>query len=295
MQWGLEHMEIKNRLFPYPVLCVENDDYENSEFDVITKVKEELNNIVIDFDIRLSGVPKIQWLVHDNNAQYVIHIECSSTAFRTIIKTSETKKTVHIPKSRVNGEIALLATIVAEKDITDYSCNNLNEDYDETISFSRGSILAYKNLPKIYVSKNYEELAGDNPFFTVVKRTDGDGVAKLPVTYNLSDAKIKILVTEKIYDEYIKFYSNPNMEPLMNTLLVMPALAHMVDEVRENGPEEYKELHWYQKINKACKLQGKDFLEDIIHSEASCMDIAQEMLQMPIERAFDCLSRVIEE
>ena len=27
-------MEIKNRLFPYPVLCVDNDDYIGSEFYV---------------------------------------------------------------------------------------------------------------------------------------------------------------------------------------------------------------------------------------------------------------------
>lgn len=293
--WGLEHMEIKNRLFPYPVLCVENDDYENCEFNVITKVHEELNDIVIDFDIQLVGIPEMQWLIRDNNAQYVIHIECSSTAYRTIIKTAETKKTVRIPKSRVNIEISLLATVVAEKDIINFNSNNLNEDYDESISFRRGSILAYKNLPKIYVTKNYEELAGDNSFFTVVKRIDGDGIQNLPVTYSLADSKIKILVSEKIYDEYIKYHKNPTMEPLMNTLLVMPAIAHMIDEIRANTAEEYKQYYWYQKINKACKLQGKDFVEDIINSEASCMDVAQEMLQLPIERAFECLSRVIEE
>ena len=288
-------MEIKNRLFPYPVLCVENDDYENCEFDVKTELREDLNNIIIDFDIKLVGIPEIQWLIRDNNAQFVIHIECSSTAYRTIVKTSETKKTIRIPKSKVNIEIALLATIVAEKDIVDFTSVNLNEDYDEAVNFNRGSILAYRNLPKINVIKNYEELAGDNSFFTVVKRIDENGVEKLPVTYNLSDPKIKILVSETIYDEYVKFHNNPNMEPLLNTLLVMPAIAHMIDEVRANGVEEYKPYYWYQKINKACKLQGKDFVVDIIESESSCMDIAQQMLQMPIERAFESLIRIVEE
>ena len=33
-------MEIKNRLFPYPVLCDNNDDYIESKFDV-TVTKEE--------------------------------------------------------------------------------------------------------------------------------------------------------------------------------------------------------------------------------------------------------------
>ena len=35
-------MEIKNRLFPYPVLCEENDDYVDCSFNIKTEVKEEL-------------------------------------------------------------------------------------------------------------------------------------------------------------------------------------------------------------------------------------------------------------
>lgn len=27
-------MEIRNRLFPYPALCLDNDDYVDSSFDV---------------------------------------------------------------------------------------------------------------------------------------------------------------------------------------------------------------------------------------------------------------------
>ena len=49
MLWGLERMEIKNRLFPYPVLCADNDDYENSVFDVIVEKDDELNDIGIKF------------------------------------------------------------------------------------------------------------------------------------------------------------------------------------------------------------------------------------------------------
>ena len=41
-------MEIKNRLFPYPVLCEENDDYVDCSFNIKTEVKEELNDIVIE-------------------------------------------------------------------------------------------------------------------------------------------------------------------------------------------------------------------------------------------------------
>ena len=289
-------MEIKNRLFPYPVLCVENDDYENCSFDVNTKVKEEINDIVLDFDIKLENNEELQWLIRDGYAQFVIHIECSSTAFRTMVTSVGNKKSVRIPKARVNNVISLLGMIVAEKDIVGFKSKLLNEDYDEEINFNRGAILAYRNLPKVYVTKNYEELAGDNSFFTVIKRTDIEEAESLPVVYDITDAKIKILVSEKTYDEYIKYHANPTMQPLLNTLLVMPAIAHMVDELRNCGDiERFKPLYWFQKISKSCKLQGKDFVNDIIDSDLPCVEVAQAMLQMPIERAFECLSRVIEE
>lgn len=296
MQWGLKHMEIKNRLFPYPVLCVENDDYTNCSFDVKTKVKEDINDIILDFDILLENNEELRWLIRDGYAKVVIHIECSSTAFRTMVIPVGNKKTVRIPKSIINNVINLLGAIVADKDIVGFKSKLLNEDYDEEISFNRGSILAYRNLPKIYISKNYEELVGDDSFFTVIKRMDIEEVESLPVIYDITDSKIKILVSEKTYNEYIKYHANPIMQPLLNTLLVMPAIAYMVDELRScDDIEQIKPLYWFQRISKSYKMQGKDFINDIINSDSSCVEIAQSMLQMPIEKAFECLSKVIEE
>lgn len=289
-------MEIKNRLFPYPVLCIENDDYEDCSFDIDTRVKEEINDIVLDFNFKLENNEELQWLIRDGNAKFVIHIECSYTAFRTMVTSIGNQKSIRIPKAKVNHAISLLGMIVAEKDIIGFKSKHLNEDYEEEINFSRGAILAYKNIPKVLVTKNYEELAGDNSFFTIVKRTNIEEVETLPVVYNITDAKIKILVGEKIYDEYIKYHANPTMRPLLNTLLVMPAIAYMIEELRCCGDiDSFKPLYWFQKINKSYKLQGIDFVNDIINSEKTCIELAQEMLQMPIESAFECLSRVIEE
>ena len=38
-------MEIKNRLFPYPVLCEETDDYIEGCFDVEMTFEEKLSNL----------------------------------------------------------------------------------------------------------------------------------------------------------------------------------------------------------------------------------------------------------
>ena len=48
-------MEIKNRLFPYPVLCIENDDYINCEFNIKFNQFEELKEIVLQFEVELNN------------------------------------------------------------------------------------------------------------------------------------------------------------------------------------------------------------------------------------------------
>ena len=292
-------MEIKNRLFPYPVLCNENDDYEESSFHGKCNLKEELSDIILDFELTLENNKELEWLIRDGYAEYAVHIECSYTGFRTIIKKSGNHFSYRIPKSKVNIEIEIVCAIVASKKIVSFESKNLNEDYaGEDISFARGAILAYYNLPKIYVTKNYEELASENSFFTIIKRVRTDDKEINPVTYDINDAKIKIMVDEEIYDEYVKFHTNPNMEALMSSLLVMPAIMYMIETVREEGVDnldKYKPLYWYQKISKACKLQGQDFYHDYLESEKTCIEIAQQLLQNPINRAFDGLAKVIEE
>lgn len=290
-------MEIRNRLFPYPVLCIENDDYVDSSFYVECKLTEELAHLVLNFNITLENNKELQWLIREGHAEFIIHIECSSTAFRTIRKTADSSTSFLIPKARVNKEIALLGAIVAAKKISGFQSSHLNEDYsEEPINFEKGAILAYYNMPKIFVTKEYEELAGGNAFFTIIKRIKTDETEQNPVTYDINDAKIKILVDEEVYDEYIKFHTNPNMEALTGALLVMPALCFMLETIRaEASTEKYKPLYWYQKIKKACKLQGVDFENDLIQGEMTSVEIAQQLLKLPINRAFAGIARVIEE
>lgn len=290
-------MEIKNRLFPYPVLSAENDDYVNCSFNIKTNMTEEVTDLVLTFDVELVNNEELSLLIRDGYADVIVHIECSSTAYRTVVGITGNKRAFRLPKSRVNNEVYLVGMIVAKKDIKGFSSANLNEDYgSEPIDFQKGSILAYRNLPKFLIAKNYEELAGDNTFFTIIKRTSLEGAEQLPVTYELNASKIQIIVDEKTYDEYIKYHNNPLMEPITNTLLVMPAIAYMVETLRDYGYDHpFKTLFWYQKFKKACKLQGIDFEQDIIDSDKSSLEIAQEMLRYPIGRAFESLSRVIEE
>lgn len=286
-------MEIRNRLFPYPVLCMENDDYVNCGFNIRIKQTEKLKDIALQFDVDLDNKELLQ-LVREGKAEYLVHVECSNTSFRKVVRNAGNSFTYRIPKAKVNKEVYLVGMVVAKQTITNFYSSNFNEDYDEPVEFAKGSILAYRNLPRIIVLKNYEELASDDSFFTIVCKNSGQDIDE-PVTFDLNGNKIKIFVDDSIYNEYVKFHTNPVMKPLMISMLVMPALAYVIEEVRSDGIENYVSCYWYQKIKKSCELQGKRFVEDIIDGDSTSIEIAQEMLQLPLGKAFRNLSAVVEE
>ncbi len=276
-------MEIKNRLFPYPVLCEDTDDYVSGEFYVEAKLVDQgLNDILVQFDIQLDN-PGLQGLINSGMAEFVIHMECSNTAFRTVIRTFSNTEQYRIMNSRVNGDINLLGMIVAKEKIGHYTNSALNEDYDGiTLTLDKASILAYDNMDPIHIAKNYEELAEKDSIFSVVKQMRMDQNEHNAITFVLDTDKIKIRVDDDLYSSYIKYKGNSAMQPLMSSILVMPALTFMMETLRNEGVDDYASSYWFIKMEKYYALHGKNFVEDVILGDDMISEVVQEMLQLPV-------------
>lgn len=278
-------MEIKNRLFPYPVLCDETDDYVNGELSVTIDISEGISDINFKFDIELGNKEMLD-LIRMGYAKYVIHLECTSTAFRKALKTDINEISYSLPKDRVNNEVTVLVMIVAQRKIDNFFSIDLNEDYKgENITFEKASILAYRNLSKIYISKNYEELSGNDSLFSVVKIKNIDKDEEKPITFDLNGDRVKILVDEVSYDAYIRFQHN---SPIAMSLLVLPAVAYMIGELQKDY-DSFENKMWYLKMKQYYKSIGKDFIEDVIDSGRNAIELAQEMLKYPIGKTYKSL------
>lgn len=104
---GVEVSGNQEQTFPYPVLCEDTDDYTEGEFVVDTEVvSQDINTLELRFRMNLDN-PGLKGLISQGRAEYVIHIECSNTAFRTVIHTFSEEEVYRISNSRVNGEVAL--------------------------------------------------------------------------------------------------------------------------------------------------------------------------------------------
>ena len=279
-------MEIKNRLFPYPVLCADTDDYISGGFTVETEiVRQDINNLVLRFQMNLDN-PGLKKQISLGNAEYIIHNECSSTAFRTVLHTYSSEEEYRMNNSKVNGEVALLGMVVSKKEIPFYRNNSLNPDYDDIdLMIPRAAILAYYNMPKINVLKSYEEFAQEESLFSVVREMRMDQNEQRPIHFSLDPERIKIFVDEEVYSAYIQYQNNITMRPLILSILVMPALTYMMEELRL-GYESYEGYRWFVKFSNFFRQQGKDFIEDVIEGESAITEIVQEMLQLPIGKTF---------
>jgi hypothetical protein len=273
-------MEIRNRLFPYPVLCSETDDYEGN-LTVLFNQKDSMNDINVEVYFELENQAMLD-LIRNGYAEYVVHLECSSTSYRRVIKSYASQISFSFPKSRVNNEVTVLAMIVAKRRIQNYVSDDLNEDYDdESITFEKASILAYNNLPRIYIYKNYEELAENESLFSVIK-VGLPGEEPKPISFDLNSDRIKIFVDSDTYKAYIHYQHKP---AIAMSMLVLPALLYVIDELKENF-DSFERQMWFVKMKQFYKAQGKDFREDIIFSGRNAVEIAQDMLKCPIGKAY---------
>lgn len=276
-------MRINKRLFPYPVLCGDTDDYtESTEFILEPIVQENLHELIFEYGYTLK-CDSLETLIRKGQAEYVLHIECSATSFRIALKSSVPSISYRLPKSRVNGEVSLIAMIVAKVDIHSYNSSDLNEDYiGESVFFKKGSILAYQNLPSVYVTKKTEELSNAESFFSVVKHTGLDPEEIEPLSFNLYNEKIQIIVDAKTYESFVHLQHSQSIAIAM---LVLPALAYMIAEIRDNY-EALEQYLWFQRLAKFYAAQGKNFVEDVLHSAENPVMIAQEMLQNPVSKSY---------
>lgn len=277
-------MNITKRLYSYPVLSEERDDYVDSVFDAEVQYKMNgVNNLQLDFDIEMDN-KDLQNMILAGDAEYVIHIECANTSFRTAIHDISPHVSKQIPVGRINGRIEIIVLIVTKKDVSHFANSNWDDDY-RGLSFelSKGSILAYKNIPAIDIVKNYEEFNSASSIFKVYKRLTSE---PKPMEVDLSTAQIGIGVGLQEYDIYSRFCDKEELQPILNSMMVFPALVYVFEELKqENGIDNYSVRNWYVSLAKAYEKRGVNLEDELLDSDKTSIQLAQEAMELPLNSA----------
>lgn len=279
-------MNITNRLFTYPVLSDEKDDYMESIFSVgYEQTMQGVNSLKLTFDIAMN-CHELEMLIINGQAEYVIHLECSTTAYREVLR-SVSKRIEHvIPIRRINGSFDAVAFVVLKKNVTDFSCTDWVDDYSEiTFNLFVGSILAYQNLPSLDITKDYEEFTNAGSIFSIYKRiTEADRPAEI----NLDSSKIRIGLGSRDYDVYAVYSAKTELQAVFHSMLILPALVYVFEELRQEGGEEtYHNKEWFLALEKSYSKRGIVFMEEILNTEKTSYQLAQEAMELPLSKALN--------
>lgn len=277
-------MNISNRIFTYPVLSDEKDDYVNSKFSTeINYSKSGVNTLELKVEYHLE-CEEIQKLIDLDLAEFVLHVECSSTGYRRIFRSEYSNATCHIPISKVNSKVEILSLIVAKKDIENFYSNDFVDDFaGEKFNFRKATIIAYENLPVFELTKNYEEYNKGDSIFLIYKISSDE---KEKMRVHLDAPKIKIGLGGDEHKLYVQLGNKPTFQPLFHSMIIFPALVYLFGELKiGDAIEENRLRDWYQSLELAYSNRGIN-LEEEITSDKTAIELAQEAMDMPINKAF---------
>ncbi|MGC7872071.1 hypothetical protein ACPUYX_11145 [Desulfosporosinus sp. SYSU MS00001] len=273
-------MDIRYKYFPYPVLSPFSDDYLNSRFISEINVIKDISDLVLNLSVLLDDSELLHLITH-NKADYVFHIECPQTSYRTIVKTSETEVEKRIPESKLNGRVSICTFIVAKDDLGSFRSDSFNEDYGKmTFHIKRGGILAIANQVNIDITKEINDLAKTNSVFSILRRDSNDD---LGMQIEIDGDKIKLFLCNEEFYNYKNVAAVPTFQALLHAALILPALIYTFETLRRSGTDEYEMYHWFKAIEKALSKSNIKLNQETLENKPS-YELAQKLLALPISR-----------
>lgn len=262
-------MRNKEKKFPYPVLSKDTDDFIDSSLDFKYTIIENLNfkcNIKVNLNNRI-----LRKLVKKGKALFAVHIECPKTRFRKIITFSDYNFEFEINNKFLANRVEIASMIISAEDL-EYRNNQFNEDYEGDIYYvGKNNILAYDNDITFDIERNVDSLENLPSIFSIVE----DQELKAPaIALNLTETKIQLKLNSINYGLYKDLRENQNLEQVIASVFIMPALVNVLSSFRELE-EDYGNSNWFHSINNRLKEIGIGKTENI---SEDALKISQEIL-----------------
>ena len=281
-------MDIKYRLYPYPVLASFNDDYKNSRFHVNAECVLDGFDICIYYSVELEN-NQIQKLISKGKACLVFHLESARTGYREAKETDKLKGKIVIKDSLLNGDLNFCPFIIAKESIQGYFNNDFNEDYTDPVNLEKGYLIAIGNQMIWSINKNNVDLLNSSSPFKIGLNPD-ESVSNMVVEFE-SQPKIRILLSSKDLSCYKNMNDTPELKSILNSAVVVPALIYVLSELKQCDDMEtaFGSLSWYLAIKESyLKNFKKDITTDLFNENV--FELAQKMLKTPINDAFEDLT-----
>lgn len=286
-------MEIKNRLYPHPVLRENNDDYINSSFEMDLSYERDIKRLKLNISFKLDN-KTLEKMILDEKAQYVIHIECPKTSYRRIITTTEKSLSENLKDENILGKIQVTSFIVVKESILNYENESFNSDYfGMKFNLEKGTILAIGDSYKIDVDKEKESLGNVPSIFTICKKmtTEETGIN---IEYNMNKIRIDLNISD--YERYTQLVSSSNQFiDIINCSLIFPTLIYVFEKLKNEFDEiEESDYRWFKALKNIFEKYGYRFNQELFENETS-LQLAQKILDFPFSKSLIALQFGLDE
>ncbi len=284
-------MEIREKLYPYPVLATFTDDYRDSYFETVFDLQKDGYDLCLHILSELKN-EELQTLLLENRVNFVYHIECSQTGYRVAVNTNRNVFEHRIIDSKVSGRLQVCSFIIACEDLSNYTNQLLHGDYSGfTFAIDRGNIMAVGSQSDFEIEKTLSDLSYVPSVIAIVKNPEVDAEGML---VSIDQNKIVIRIPENDFYNYRSLSKEVGAKSILRSLIIVPALAYVLTEVAKRDPSEryiYSSYSWYLAIKKnlrtifECNIESEDF------AELDMLRLAQRILNSPLGKALSTLAQ----
>lgn len=274
-------MKYNNRLFPHPVLGIE-DDIVNGVFGVELGYKSDAEHICITPTFKITE-DRMMNLVTTNQAVIIIHVYCRATMFREVFTTTTTIcQPILIPAFKLRGDVEIDFFVCAVKQIEKYSSPNFNSEYnDSSFSIDSSDILAYGGKGKFIANKTFDELRSISSLI----RIKNSNQHSKPMFNEYDAEKIEINLCEEDYLRYQDVLRGGHWVNIVHSTIVLPALIDALYFMEKPESGDCSHRRWYKAL---ADIKTKST------GTADCFRIAQNILDLPNNRTFETLLKEME-
>lgn len=287
-------MEIKNKLFPYPVLSSGSDDYKDCAFSVELQLKQDGYDYILEVASNLTSQSLLE-LIQNGKASFVYHLECAQTGFRKVLRTNKSTYKYTLSEKDINGRLEINTFVVAMENVENYTSHEFHDDYQEqTFNIEQGCVLAIGDGLTADISKKIDDLANNPSIFNIVRNADE---ACQQMLVDLDGQKLIIKLPSEQFYNYKVLNKAPQVQPVINSLTLIPALTYALEYLRSIPRDERNDFSnqlWYRTIRKTMQKVFHIDIESDDYNNINSIELAQKLIGNPLTNAFNALTEDFE-
>jgi len=280
-------MRINSLSLPHPVLGIHDDVEGTYETELSVQLTQESVTLAIKHKLNNEG---ISGMISSGLALFCIEVNCPKTFYRNIFFTENHQHSLTIPANLLLDKVSLDFFVVTSVDIRDYYLAGVHEDYKGyKFNLSKGDVIAYGSSASFIAEKSWLALRTVSSFMDIQKYDEKNG----PIKIDLSSDKIIVKMSESDYERYRSTWNKQYFGQIFHSAIVLPALIYALSQMFEdrNG-DSYGDRKWREMLDH--RIKNDEVLRNIRADQGNVVQIAQILLDNPMDRTLSSLEKIIE-